>query len=153
LRVELIASKETYLIETWGNHLLGLIDEQYGPQKGALDMTFPAFPQGLESPVTIGRGKVNPEKRSHFPIEITEAALGPLHHTDDDISNTLEAVIQHLQILGFSKAGFSTDEGKAPIQDQVFNPKKEGVYSRRGPQGLYRDAGQKGVPFKAVHGQ
>jgi hypothetical protein len=153
LRIELIASKKAYLIETRGHHLLGLIDEQDGPQKGALDMTFPAFPQGLESTVTIGRGKVNPEKRSHFPIEITEVALGPFHHTNDDIAYTLEAVIQHLKILGFSKAGLSTDEGKAPIHDQVFNPKKEGVYSRRGPQGLYRDAGQKGVPFKTVHGQ
>jgi hypothetical protein len=61
-------------------------------------------------------------------------------------------MFQHLKILRFSEAGLSTDEGKAPIHDQVFNPKKEVVYFRRGPQGLDRDVGQKGVPFKAIHG-
>jgi hypothetical protein len=133
LRIELLASKEAYLIEAWGKHLLGLVDEQYGSKKGALDVTFPAFPQCLESSVTIGRGEVDAEKGSHFPIEITETALGPFHHTNDDIACTLEPVIQHLKILRFSETRLSADQGEAPIHDQVFNPKKEGVYSRRRP--------------------
>jgi hypothetical protein len=128
-----MASKEAYLIETWGEHFLGLVDEQNGSKKSALDVTFPAFPQGLESTVTIGRGEVNPEKGSHFAIEITEAALGPFHDANDDIAYALEPMVQHLKILGFSNAGLSADEGEAPIHDQVFNPKKEGVYSRRRP--------------------
>jgi len=141
LRIELIASKKAYLVEAWGKHFLGFIDEQDRSKKGAFDMIFPAFPQGLESTVTIGRGKVDPEKGSHLPIEVAEAALGSFHDANDDISNTLEPVIQHLKVFRFPEAGLSADEGKAPVHDQVFNPKKEAFYTRSRPQGLDRDAG------------
>jgi len=75
-RIEVIASKEAYFIEAWGQHLLGLIDEEHGSKKSALDMIFPAFSQGLETAVTIRRREVHPEQGPHFAIKVAEVALG-----------------------------------------------------------------------------
>ena len=41
--VEVGAEKEPELVEYGGVHLLGLVDEQYGPKEGGLEVGLPAF--------------------------------------------------------------------------------------------------------------
>ena len=138
---------------TGESHLLGLVDDEHGSGKRAVDMRLPALAQDLGSAPAVVGAQRNAEEVAHLAVEVGDVGLRPADHADLDVAFARQSVGQDAQTGGLAGSRIAGDDGKAALGDQMADAAAEGVDARRDMQRLGRHAGGERIPFEPVEGE
>jgi len=83
-------------------------------------MVAPSLSEVFKTTVAICRRQVDTKQGSHFPVEITETALGPFHCTDYNFIMSTETMGQKLKRLRLAHARLATDHRETAVHGQAF---------------------------------
>ena len=134
-------------------HLLGLVDDEHRPGKGAVDMRLPALAQDLGAAPAVVGAQLDAEEVAHLAVEVGDVGLRPADHADHDVAFGRQLLGQDAQTGGLAGSRFACDDGKSAFGDQMADAAAEGVDARGDMQRLGRHAGSERVPFEAVEGE
>ena len=125
LGVEIGGGQQAELGEHGRLHLLRLIDEQYWPGEGGLDVSLPTLTQGLGPTPAIMRAQFDAEEFAHLAIEVGDVGLRSTDHADRHIALCYQRSREDAQGGGLAAAGHSGDQGEAAIAGELLHPPAE----------------------------
>ena len=120
MRVEAGAAQEPQLAEHAGAHLLDLVDQEHRTQQRTVEMTLPAFAQGLETTPTIVGSQSHPEDLAHLAIEIGQATLRVRQHADRHVAHLLQPIGEDPHRDTLAAAWVAADQREAPFTHQAL---------------------------------